>query len=99
MNLKNRIERLEEEMEPQEKELIVYVQDFSEACNPTPGIESRLAGKFPDPEKEIERQRAEGKRVIVVKEPYGYDWSVEEKKWIAKPKEQVKGQGPSKQRG
>jgi hypothetical protein len=68
MNIKTRIEKLEKEMEPKDKELIVYIQNFS-AVESLPGHEP---DPLPDPEKEIERQRAEGKRLIVVTVPYGY---------------------------
>jgi len=74
MNLKNRIERLEGEMEPQDKEMIVYIQDFSGAVKPIPGKEPQQpVREIPDPEKEIARQRAEGKKVIVVEVPYDYE--------------------------
>ncbi len=62
MNLKTRIEKLEQEMEPHEEETIVCIRNFSKEA----------IKRLPDPQKEVERQRAEGKRLIVVEIPDGY---------------------------
>jgi hypothetical protein len=58
MNLKNRIKKLEDEyLKEGGKEQVVYVMNYG-------------GGKLPDPEKEIARQRAEGKKLIVVEVSY-----------------------------
>jgi hypothetical protein len=71
MNLKNRIEKLESEMEPHDKETIVYIQDYSGSVKQIPGKKPQEpVREIPDPKKEIARQRAEGKRLIVVSVPH-----------------------------
>lgn len=61
MNLKKRIEKLEEEYGQSGEEVIVYVTKYADSK------------ELPNPEEEIARQRAEGKKLIVVAVPENYE--------------------------
>lgn len=74
MNLKNRIEKLEDEYQNEGgDELIVYITRFSHLVKPLPGKPLPEKVVLPDPETEIARQREAGRKVIVVDVPYDYE--------------------------
>ncbi len=86
MSLESRIKKLEKDAGQEGKVLIVDLGDFSGEAKLIPGL---IPGElvpdrelYPDPEKEKERQRSEGKKVIVIRTPSGYEWSTKEKKWV-----------------
>lgn len=63
MNIKDRLDRLEEKVGRRAPELLIRIKHCYSEGDPEPNL--------PDPEEEIARQRAERKKVIAVHMPYG----------------------------